>query len=290
MERAIIAGGVVIFHLLVIIVHVYERRRKERQKLLTQPWPLRTELPPDETIREYRSLTVKLNSIFSRVERNLCAGVTTAELDELVAGFIRDAGVQSCFLGYNGYPNYITASIDDKVINTPPGMCCLTNGQILSLQVGIMNEFAFAYQGWSYPIGDIGETGLKLMRAGREALQYSVVQVTAGVMSNKLAHTITDTANLAGFSAHRDFTGHRMGRELHEPPAIPCYAPSPTGGNRLIEGMIISLQAIMHEGDWRTMVEKDGWSVRTADGKRAVQFSMMLVVHQGRPECLTRFR
>lgn len=283
---------VILFVLSVILrILIFKRTTINPFVGFCHPWPKKQELSVEEMVDEYRELANILDAIFTETEKHILPGVTTAELDAIAAKLITEAGVQSCFKGYNDYPAHISASVDAEVINTPPSTRKLASGQILSMQIGIMNGRAFSYQGWSYAIGAVDAAGVRLMVAGHNALRAAVERAMDGVTPGSLSLAISQTARNAGFSVNRDFVGHRMGRELHELPMIPCHYEGQTAITpTLTEGMILSLQAIIQEGDWDTMVADNKWNVVTFDGKRAVQFSMIVVVRASRVQLLTQPR
>ncbi len=245
---------------------------------------------PEESsdmIAAYRRLAQTLGSILEEIENEIRPGRTTKDLEQVAADAILRAGLRSCFKGYRGYPAHITASLNDEILNTPPSTRSMTDGDLLKLQVGICEEAAFSYQAWTYFVGPPSKEDRRFVDSGRKALARAMAEIGAGRAVGLVSKAIQETLEGAGYSVNREYVGHGMGARQHEPPMIPCFVMPGTEPPDLLEdGRILSVQVIAHRGRSKCRVIRDGWSVVTADGSRALLLSGIVVVRPERAEIL----
>ncbi len=278
----IVFGGVLL--ILVII-------RSLRPRIETGPerWAERTLVGGKPSLEEYRKLANSLNEVFQTLEAAIQPGVTTRELEVVVEEELALRGLQSSFKGYGGFPANITVAIDSELMNGLPSDRQMQPGQIVSLQVGLMNEHAFAYQSWSYSVGKLDNHGQNLLTIARSSLDAGVSRAVEGARVSDISFAIQSEAEAAGFSVSRDFVGHGMGAKMHQDPQILCFAPNGPGkGSVLQAGDILSIQSILHEGHYETVILDDTWTSVSSDGLRSAQFSQMVIVQPSDPEVLTR--
>ncbi len=237
-----------------------------------------------DLVARYRALTLAFRDVLGELEAELAVGRSLKDLERAAQDAVVRRGHESSFKGYRGYPAFITASLNDEVLNTVPDDRRLKDGDLLKLQVGIKGGEAFAYQSWTYAVGKASEVDRRLIEAGRKALARAVADTRPGPVS-VISRAIQETVEEAGFSVNRNYVGHAMGQTLHEPPPIACFVDPERPRDVVRPGQILSIQVIAHAGVQRCkMIE---WNVKTVDGKRAVMFSQMLVVgRDGPPEVL----
>ena len=235
--------------------------------------------------RECRDLCAILDRVFEAVQRRICAGITTAELDRVAANAIVATGCEALFKNNlrNDYPTTITASINDQVVNNIPSSRERKSGDLLSLQIGVARTGTFAYQAWTFLVDRGSDEDMRLWQAGFDALTGAIGRVRAGARVRDVSSTIQSTLESAGFTPGRDYVGHGIGDELHVEPAIPCFvgrarSQDPSLEQTFVENQLLSINVFAHAGSHRTKLEPDQWGVVTRDGSHAVHFSHVVVV------------
>jgi len=213
-------------------------------------------------------------------------GITTAELAEYAAGFMREAGAESAFLNYRGYPGIICVSVNEEVVHGIPGSRRIALGDLVSVDIGVR------YKGF---VGDTARTVLvgvndpalvRLAATAESALTAAISKAVAGNRVGDISNAVETTATAAGFSVVRQFVGHGIGRNMHEAPEVPNFGQAGKGP-RLRAGMTLAIEPMVNMGGWEVDVLEDGWTVRTRDGKPSVHCEHMVVVREGTAEVLT---
>jgi methionyl aminopeptidase len=295
MRGILIVGFVIVVAVAVLLGYRALRRRSTSVEESDEETAHVSTIDPnqdqEELIAGYRSLAGTLDAILSELETDIRPGVTTRELEARATELMEKHGVRSYFKGYRGYPASITTSVNHEVINTMPSKKVLRSGNILSMQVGITNEKAFSYQGWTYAVGQVTEGEQNLMNASRRALQKACSLCTGGHTVSDISRAIQTSVECAGFFVNRQFVGHGMGSRPHELPQIPMYVTQdPEAANPLRVGQILSIVVIAHLGGHESCAMSDNWNIVTKDGSKAVHFSQIVVVGDADPEILTQER
>ncbi|MFD1414217.1 type I methionyl aminopeptidase [Oceanobacillus jeddahense] len=213
-------------------------------------------------------------------------GVTTLELDKFVEKFLEEHGATPEQKGYNGYPYAICASLNDEICHGFPTEKPLEDGDIVTIDMVVNLNGGLADSAWTYAVGNVDEKGQKLIEVTKEALYKGVAQAKHGNRLGDIGHAIQSYAEAEGFSVVRDFTGHGIGPTIHEDPHVPHYG-LPNKGIRLKEGMVITIEPMINEGDWRSKMDDNGWTARTIDKGRSAQFEHQIVVTKEDPIILT---
>src|SRR5690606_2765670 len=214
------------------------------------------------------------------LRERLRPGVTTGQLDVWVEEFLLRQGARPAFKGYRGYPASVCTSVNDEVVHGIPGSRVLEEGDIVAVDIGAFVEGFCGDMAWTYPIGEVSELAQRLMRVTEEALYKGIEQAVAGRRLSDIGHAVQTHVEAHGFSVVREFVGHGIGREMHEPPQIPNYGP-PGRGVRLKEGMTLAIEPMVNSGDYRVRVLEDNWTVVTADGSLSAHFEHTVVVRPG---------
>jgi len=213
-------------------------------------------------------------------------GVTTASLDSWAERLIRKRGGVPSFKGYRGYPASVCISIDEEIVHGIPGRRHLREGEIVSMDVGVIYN---GYQGdaaITVGVGQIGPVAAELLRVTQEALAAGIAAARAGRRLGDVSHAIQVVAESQGYGIVRDYVGHGIGREMHEDPQIPNYGP-PGQGPLLRAGMTLALEPMVTVGDYRTRVLENMWTVVTADGSLSAHFEHTVAVTDGEAVILT---
>src|SRR5437867_1668589 len=213
-------------------------------------------------------------------------GVTTAELDRLAEGFIRDHGGRPAFKGYRGFPAAICPSVNSEVVHAIPGRYALRDGDIIGIDVGVEKEGYYGDAAYTFPVGEIGEEATRLLKVAREALMKGITQAKPGNRIGDISHAVQRQAESHGFSVVRALVGHGIGREMHEDPQVPNHGP-PHRGPRLMVGQVLAIEPMINVGGPEVTMRPDGWTVVTKDGSLSAHFEHTVAVGVNGPEILS---
>lgn len=214
-------------------------------------------------------------------------GASTASLDEWAERFIRRHGGVPSFKGYRGYPASVCISVDSEIVHGIPGERRLREGQIVSMDVGVIYEGYHGDATITVGIGEIDEVAARLLAVTEEALAAGIGAARGGRRLGDVSHAIQVVAESQGYGVVRDYVGHGIGKEMHEDPQIPNFGRAGRGP-LLSPGMTLALEPMVTLGDYRTRVLDDMWTVVTADGNLAAHFEHTIAVTAGEAEVLTR--
>ena len=213
-------------------------------------------------------------------------GVTTLEIDTAVRKFIESQGAKPSFLGYGGFPGSACISVNDEVIHGIPSKLVLQEGDIVSVDVG---AFIGGFHGdcaGTYPCGKVSDEALRLIRATQQSFFEGIRYAREGYRLSDISAAVQAYAESQGYSIVREYVGHGIGRNMHEPPEVPNYG-RPGHGPRLLRGMTIAVEPMVNAGSAAIVQMPDGWTVRTADGKYAAHYENTVLITAGDPELLT---
>lgn len=215
-------------------------------------------------------------------------GMTTQEVDDLAAAFIRQTGGTSAFLGYRGFPGQVCISLNDEVVHGigRPGRV-IEVGDLLSIDVGVRADGYVGDTATTLCVGPPRDASApRLIDVARESLARGIAQARQGRFVGDISCAVERTVSRASFSVVRAFVGHGCGCELHEPPEVPNFATASRGPG-LRPGMVLAIEPMINAGGSDVTVDDDGWTVRTADGSLSAHVEHMVLVTEGEPEVLT---
>jgi len=240
-------------------------------------------------LEDYRALAKVLDALLSEIEAEIRPGTKTSRFNAITEDFIRATGLESSFKGYRGFPAYVTASINEEVLNALPSDRKLAEGDLFKIQAGIKDGVGHSYQAWTYFVGQPRLQDEKFVTAGLDALDRATRQARTGGDVVDIARAIQTTIEGAGYSVNRKYVGHGMGSQQHENPQVPCYVVEPVSlmAHRLRKGQLLSIQVIAHAGREDSRTLPDHWGVVTRDRSRALTLSQIVAVDDGGPEVLT---
>ena len=221
------------------------------------------------------------------------AGMKTRELDTITVREAARRGATPSFKGYRGFPANLCVSVNDEIVHGIPGDRILQEGDIVSLDFGVIYQGFQGDAAVTVGIGKISPESRKLIEATHGSLEAGIAAARAGATLGDISAAIQSYAESRGYSVVREYTGHGIGREMHEEPQIPnCTEPPyglmPGAGPVLKKGMTLCLEPMLNIGDWHTRVADDRWTVRTADGSLSAHFEHTIVVNDNEPEVLTK--
>ena len=225
--------------------------------------------------------------VLAELEGMVQPGITTADLDALADQRLREAGAQSAFKGYHGYPATICASINEQVVHGIPSQRALRAGDIISIDLGAKLDGFFGDSAVTVPVGAIDEHAARLLEVTEAALYAGIAAVRSGGRVSDIGAAVQAHVEAAGFSVVREFVGHGIGTKLHEEPQIPNYG-TPGRGPRLAEGMVLAIEPMVNFGKPGVKVLGDGWTAVTRDGSLSAHFEHTVVVVNGGSRILTK--
>ncbi len=238
-----------------------------------------------ELLRINGELTSKA---LAEVGKLVAPGVTTKKLNEVAETFIRDHGAVPNFLGYDGYPAAICASVNDVVVHGFPSDYVLKDGDIVSIDLGTKYKGYNGDSAYTFPVGEVDAETLNLLKVTKESLYKGIEKAVAGGRVGDIGHAVQSYAESFGFGVVRELEGHGIGRDMHENPGVPNYGHQGRG-SRLVEGMVICIEPMITAGDRHVYLAKNGWAVHTVDHKNAAHFELTVVVRKGKAEQLSTF-
>lgn len=229
-----------------------------------------------------------LYEVESRVREAIQPGVTTADLDVLAEQLIRKGGAIPSEKGYEGYPCSICASVNDMVVHgIPSDRIVLREGDIITVDCTLLLDGWQADSAFTVGVGAISENARRLIIATEECFWEGIRQCVAGNRLGDLGHAVDAHAREYGFQPIRDYTGHGIGREMHEDPSVFNYG-EPCRGLRLRRGMTLAVEPMIVEGDWHITNDPDGWGVRTRDHLLCSHYEHTIAINEeGLPDILT---
>lgn len=213
--------------------------------------------------------------------------MTTQAIDQKAEELIRAHGGQSAFKGYRGFPASSCVSVNREVVHGVPGPRIIKEGDIVSIDVGIIVDNYFSDTAFTLGVGNISLELQKLLRVTQEALYKGIAQAVVDRHLFDISYAIQSYVESRGFTVVRDFVGHGIGRALHEEPEIPNFG-QPHDGPLLKEGMVLAIEPMVNMGTWQTRTLSDGWTVVTKDGLPSAHFEHTIAITKSGPEILTR--
>ena len=225
------------------------------------------------------------------VANNICPGVETIELDRIAEEYIFSNNAKAAFKGYSQagsyhYPASICVSIDDEVVHGIPGDRVLKEGEIVSIDIGVLKNGYFGDAALSVAVGKISSDKQKLLDVTEKSLYEGIKEARLGNRVHDISFAVQNYVEANGFAIVKDLCGHGIGKFLHEEPAVPNYGVRGTGP-KLKKGMTIAIEPMVNTGTYKVKTAKDGWTVLTQDGLPSAHFEHTILVSNGSPEILT---
>lgn len=216
-------------------------------------------------------------------------GITTLQLDKLAEEFIKGNKATASFKGYHGFPFACCISVNDAVVHGFPTNEALKSGDVVSVDVGVLKNGFHGDSAYTFGVGEISDDVKKLLRVTKESLYKGIEKAIAGNRVGDIAFAIQDyTEKQHGYGVVRDLVGHGLGRSLHEEPQVPNFGKRGTGA-KLREGLVIAIEPMINMGTKDVFNDKDGWTIRTADGKPSAHFEHDVCIQKGKADILSSF-
>ena len=238
-------------------------------------------------IEKLRRCGKLVRDLLEEAREQVRPGVTTLELEAFVERRLNQAGAKPAFKGYRGYPCCLCASVNEQIVHGIPSDRRLNEGDIVSLDLGVIIDGYYGDAALTVPVGAISEPLKRLLRVTEESLYLAIDQVRLGNRLGDVSSAVEEYVVRNGFSVVREFVGHGIGRQLHEEPQIPNFG-SPGYGPVLKEGMVFAIEPMVNVGSPAMRVLDDRWTAVTVDGACSAHFEHMVAVTRNGPDVLTR--
>jgi len=239
-------------------------------------------------IEKIRKACLIVTEILERLCERVSPGVTTWDLNALSEELASKSRVKPAFKGYHGYPFALCTSVNEEVVHGMPSKRRhLKEGDIISLDFGVVSEGYYGDAALTVAVGKIDDSAMRLCKVTEESLYEGIRRATLGNRLSDISHAIQEYVEARGFSVVREFVGHGIGKQLHESPQIPNYGP-PGKGVKLKEGMVFALEPMINEGRPEVEILEDQWTAVTVDRRRSAHFEHTIAVTRNGPDILTR--
>ena len=243
----------------------------------------------EEEIALMRVSALLVSSTLAEVAKILKAGITTLSIDKLIGEYIKDNGAIPSFLNYHGYPFNSCLSVNDVVVHGFPNKRELREGDIISVDVGIYKNRYHGDHAYTFMIGEPQRDVIDLVNITKESLYKGIEKAVAGNRMGDLSYAIQEhTEKKHGYGVVRELVGHGIGKDMHEDPQVPNYGRRGTGAV-LKEGLTVAIEPMINLGKKEVYTDKDGWTVRTADGKVSVHFEHDVCVRKSKADVLSDY-
>ena len=236
-----------------------------------------------------RDSALLVSKTLTEIAKVLKPGVTTLELDKLIAEYIRDNGAIPSFLNYRGYPFASCISVNDVVVHGFPNEKPLQEGDIISVDIGVIKKGYHGDHAYTFAIGDPGAEVMQLIRVTKESLYKGIEKAVAGGRVGDISFAIQEhTERRYGYGVVRELVGHGLGRHLHEDPQVPNYGRR-GAGSKLKEGLVLAIEPMINLGKREVYTESDGWTVRTVDHQPSVHFEHDVCIRKNKADILSDY-
>ena len=246
-----------------------------------------------EQIELMRQSALLVSNTLAEIAKVLKPGITTLTIDEMIGEFIRDNNAVPSFLNYQGthraYPFNSCISVNDVVVHGFPNKNELVEGDIVSIDIGVILNDWHGDHAYTFAIGDPGTEVMQLIKVTKEALYKGIEKAVAGNRIGDIAYAIQEhTEKKHGYSVVRELVGHGLGQSLHEDPQVPNYGKK-GNGSKLKQGLVLAIEPMINLGKKEVYTESDGWTVRTKDGKPSVHFEHDVAIGKHKADILSDY-
>ncbi len=227
-----------------------------------------------------------VHAVLDEMALRIRPGVSTAELDQVAEGMIRDAGGVPAFLGYHGFPATLCTSVNDVVIHGIPSTSQIVQeGDIIGVDCGVFLEGYCGDSARTFTVGEASAAATDLLEVTRASLDRAIDAVQVGRRLSDIGHAVQTHVESHGFSVVRDFVGHGIGSSMHEDPQVANYG-RPGRGLRLEAGIVLAIEPMVNAGKRGVKTDPDGWTARTKDGSLSAHFEFSVALTEDGPKIL----
>ena len=209
-------------------------------------------------------------------------------MDKLAEEFINDNGAKPSFKGYNGFPYSLCISPNSVIVHGFPGEYELKNGDVLSVDCGVFKNGFHGDSAYTFMVGEVKPETKQLLKVTKESLYKAIEMATIGNRVGDISNAVQEHAEKNGYSVVRELVGHGLGKKLHESPEVPNYGKRGSGV-KVQEGLVIAIEPMVNMGVKTIIQDKDGWTIRTADGKPSAHFEHTIAIRKDKADILSSF-
>lgn len=242
----------------------------------------------EEEIELLRESSLLVGKTLAEVAKRIRPGIETIVLDKLAEEFIMDHGAVPGFKGYNGFPFSLCISINEQVVHGFPGKRVLIEGDIVSIDCGVLKNEFYGDSAYTFAVGEIDEEVLLLLERTKESLYKAIEVAVEGKRVGDIGYAVQSHVEQYGYGVVRDLVGHGLGKSLHEKPEVPNYGKRGTGV-KLKEGMVLAIEPMINLGTRSVVQLQDGWTISTADKKPSAHYEHDVAIRKGKADILSTF-
>ena len=242
----------------------------------------------DDEVELMRTSALLVSATLTEVAKVLKPGMTTMDIDKLANEFINDNNAIPSFFNYGGFPYHICTSVNDVVVHGFPNQVALREGDIVSVDVGVIKNGFHGDHAYTFEIGEVAEDTKKLLQATKESLYIGIREFKIGNRVEDVGSAIQRYTEAKGYGVVRELVGHGLGKKMHEGPEMPNYGKRGRG-KLFVEGLVVAIEPMINMGTKNIRQLKDGWTIVTRDGKPSAHFEHDVAMIDGRPELLSTF-
>lgn len=241
-----------------------------------------------EEIELIRESSLLVGKTLAEVAKSIRPGISTLTLDKIAYEFIKDNQGIPAFKGYNGFPNSLCISVNSQVVHGIPGKYELKDGDIASVDCGVIKNKYFGDSAYTFAIGEVKSEVLNLLTVTKESLYKGIELAVVGNRLGDIGDAVQSHAESNGYSVVRELVGHGIGLNLHEAPEVPNYGKKGSG-LKLQEGLVIAIEPMINMGKRTIIQENDGWTIRTSDNMPSAHFEHTIAVGKDKADILSSF-
>ena len=241
-----------------------------------------------EEIELIRESSLLVSKTLGELKKLIFPGAIPIDLDKIAETFIRDNDAEPGFLGMYDFPNTLCVSINEEVVHGIPGDKPLKNGDVISIDCGVLKNKFYGDHAYTFEVGDVEEKTKKLLEVTKEPLYRGIKKLKVGNRIGDVSSEIQNFTEKHGYGVVRELVGHGLGKSLHEEPDIPNFGHKNTGA-KIKNGLVVAIEPMINQGGKEVEQASDGWTVITADRKPSAHFEHNIAVVNGKPEILSTF-
>ena len=242
----------------------------------------------NEEVELMRKSALLVSSTLTEVAKILKPGITSLSLDNMIGEYVKEHKAIPSFLNYNGYPFNSCISVNDVVVHGFPNKKELKEGDIISIDIGVILNGWHGDHAYTFAIGDPGKDVWQLILVTKQSLYKGIEKAIVSNRVGDISFAIQEHTGKYGYGVVRELVGHGLGKNLHEEPQVPNYGRRGTGP-KLKDGMVLAIEPMINLGTKDVFTEKDGWTVRTKDGKPSVHFEHNVCVRKNKADILSDY-
>jgi len=246
-------------------------------------------LKTPEEIELMRESAQLVSKTLGMLAQEVKPGAMPLELDRLAEEFIRDHGGEPGFLGMYDFPNTLNWSPNEQVVHGIPDQTPLKDGDIISIDCGVFMNGFYGDHAYTFEVGEVAEETKALLKTAKESLYIGIEQFKAGNRVGDVGFAIQQYNEAQGYGIVRELVGHGLGNSLHEGPEMPNYGKRGRG-KVFKEGLVVAIEPMINMGTHRVIQGRDGWTIKTADGKPSAHFEHNIAIVEGKPKLLSTFQ